>query len=759
MNNITLFVPKDELSALAQIEGFISYAKSNYMGVIGLKSVDFDSLVWSVDLQFLGGKRAKMAHVKFTTHGTKSPRGPVEPSANILIQEPFLSFFKAVFLHRLVHSRTQALSDMLTVIKVLHHVVCQRLGERAHPSLFLRSDFIAADIVLEELAPESAYRRAVGLSVLLDLMNDNFLFAKPVSWKNQRDKPIEMRLDISDESEKRRVEKMPSMKAVISLIQMAMWALDGELYMKIPVDLTENEEWSFDRKREYCDEKDGPVILGMALGALGLNCRITELALMPFNAESFTLAKGELDSDGIAEDEDRFALRWKPVKGGAPMVKPFSRELAGFAKLIVGKLKRLSEQPRRVAKHYECNPSVLYLPSELEYIRKCTWLTEMDASKLVGIDVGSLDVWCERNSVRRKRGGFGEGGEEVLYEFSSLENALLEKLPKGFPYVFGGVKYSDLMFCCFYNQTHAGRGTCKLIPSRFRQDTFEHVLTERKTVEAHCSVFEKYGFYEDDGAKIDVTTHEFRHFWQSQLKKAGVSELIAAYAAGRADIKHNEAYDLQKPREVAGMSFDIIDKSKESLFELSALAIAHEVLGGVIDRESSGRSVVVSFSKNAIVTFDGDSGVLNFQGCHLTDFGVCRHNYISSGCQKFMDCIDCDELLCIKGVVQFEENAIRKAEELRSRLSEYQKQVAEDVVDGVKGADQWLEKTIRQLEKLDRLIGDVYLNKSVKKGSIAQLSAGQKDTSSFAQALIEKLGLILNRQSGRGRKSLGSLGG
>ncbi|WP_187394856.1 hypothetical protein, partial [Zoogloea oleivorans] len=113
----------------------------------------------------------------------------------------------------------------------------------------------------------------------------------------------------------------------------------------------------------------------------------------------------------------------------------------------------------------------------------------------------------------------------------------------------------------------------------------------------------------------------------------------------------------------------------------------------------------------------------------------------------------------LKGVVQFEENAIKKAEELRSRLSEYQKQVAEDVEDGVKGADQWLEKTIRQLEKLDRLIGDVYLNKSVKKGSIAQLSAGQKDTSSFAQALIEKLGLILNRQGGRERKSLGSLGG
>jgi hypothetical protein len=633
----------------------------------------------------------------------------------------------------------------MTVLKVLEYVVRKRLDGEAHPSKISKDDVINSANLIAAIAEASAYRRGVLLQSLIKIMNDNRLLARPFSWASRRKKPLELRMDISAEAEKRRQEKMPSQRATRVLIQLAMWVFEGCMYKKRPIQTLNETGESKIKLREYSDEKDGPLVLGLALNALGLNCRISELALMPYDPESFTLSKGELDSDGMAEDEDRFALKWKPVKGGNQMVKPFARQFASFAEMIIIRLKEFSSESRRVARHYELNPRKLYLPSILEHLRNEEWITKEAVAKIVGIEERSIAGWVNRNNLITKHIHSMDGA--VVYQFKSLEDALLKLLPKGFPYIVGKLKYSEAMFCCFHNQTHASRGTCKVIPSHIGQISFEQALSARPTVEGHQTVFEQYGFYEEDGSKIDLGTHEFRHFWQTQLKKAGVSELISAYAAGRADVKQNEAYDLRSPAEAADLSFEIVDQSKHRVFEQSALAIAHEVLESAITSGSSGKIVVVSFSKDAIVTFDTDSGALNVQGCHLNEYGVCKHSYISSGCKKFNECLDCSELLCVKGIKTFEKNAQNKAENLRASLEEYQQQVLEDVEDGIDGADQWLDKTKRQLAKLDRLISEFYMNKDVQNGAVVQLSSELKDSSALAVVLIEKLGLVMEQRS------------
>lgn len=745
MAHIIKFVPRDERESIIQVQAFIDHARNSYMGIIGLGKEDFDKSIWTFDMRLLGQKREKNAHIKFTMHEEIIPRGTIPPKDRQLFKGVFLDFSKALFLQRLVNGNFQSTSDLMTVIKALEYVVRKRLDDKAHPSRITKDDVIKADNLIAALAEASAYRRSVLVQSLVKIMNELRMLARPFSWKNQRRKPRELRMDISADAEKRRQEKMPSQRAIRVLIQLAMWALEGSMYKKRPIPTLDGVGESKSKLWEYSDEKDGPVVLGLALNAVGLNCRISELALMPHDSESFTLSKGELDSDGMAEDEDRFALKWKPVKGGDQMVKPFSRQFAPFAEMIIKELKEFSFEPRKVAKHYELNPQKLYLPPILEHLRNEEWLTREDAAKVIGIEERSLTEWAKRNKVKKMHIDAKDGAH--VYQFKSLEVALLELLPKGFPYIVGKRKYSESMFCCFYNQTHASRGTCKVIPSHVGQTPFEHALSARPKVEGHQTIFERYGFYEEDGSKIDLGTHEFRHFWQTQLKKAGVSELIAAYAAGRADVKQNEAYDLRSPSEAADLSFEIVDQSKQRLFEQSASAIAHEVLESAITAGSSGKIVVVSFSKDAIVTFDNDSGALNVQGCHLNDYGICKHSYISSGCKKYMECLDCSELLCVKGIKAFEKNAQDKAENLRARLEEYKQQVLKDVEDGIEGADQWLEKTKRQLAKLEMLINDFYMNKNVQNGAVVQLSSVLKDGSALALALIEKLGLVMDQRS------------
>lgn len=745
MAHIISFVPRDERDSIIQVQTFINHARNSYMGIIGLGKEDFDRSVWTFDMRLLGQKREKNAHIKFTRHEEIVTRGTTPPKEEQLIGGPFLDFCKAIFLHRLVNGNFQATSDLMTVIKALEFVVRNRLSDKAHPSSVTNDDVIKVDNLVAALAKESAYRRGVLLQSLVKILNENRLLARPFTWNNLRSKPRELRMDISSDAEKRRQEKMPSQRAIRVLIQLAVWALEGFLHKKRPIVTLDGVEISKSKRSQSCDEQDAPLVLGLALNAIGLNCRISELAMMPHDPESFTLSKGEIDSDGIAEDEDRFALKWKPVKGGAAMVKPFSRQFAPFAAMIIAKLKELSSEPRKVAKHYEQNPHTLYLPPELEYLRHKEWLTEKDTAKLAGLEVSKVNEWASKNALIRRESF--EVGNSGIYQFGSLEKALLKLLPKGFPYIVGKHKYSESMFCCFYSQQYAYRGTCRVIPSNFQQNYFELAISIRPTVRSHQSIFERYGFYEEDGSKIDVGTHDFRHFWQTQLKKAGVSELIAAYAAGRADVKQNEAYDLRSPSEAADLSFEIVDQSKQRVFELSALAIAHEVLESAVTSGSSGKIVVVSFSKDAIVTFDNDSGALNVQGCHLNDYGICKHSYISSGCKKYMECLDCSELLCVKGIKAFEKNAQDKAENLRARLEEYRQQVSKDVEEGIEGADQWLEKTKRQLAKLEMLINDFYMNKQIQNGAIVQLSSALKDSSTLALALIEKLGLVMEKRS------------
>ena len=746
MTEIVRFVSKAERDTKSQIESFIGHARTNYTGVLGLGSADFEKSVWSFDLRLMGGKRIKHAHVKFVKQEFSPPRGDAAPNGESLIQEPFSGFLKALFLHRLVTEKTQAVSDMLTVLKALEFVVRERIGDRSHPCLIENKDLIAADQLLGETAKDSAYRRAAQLQVFVSIFRELDLTLSPLSWKNTRPKPRELRMDINPDAESRRAEKLPSQKAIRTLIQLAFWTLDGNLFKHQPITAASEKAVFPESRRSQNDEKDGPVVLGLALCAVGLNCRISELVTMVHNPDSFTLSKGELDSDGFAEDEDRFALRWKPVKGGAPMVKPFSRDFAPFAQLIVEKLREFSEEPRAVARHYELYPKKLYLPPQLEHLRNAEWIEAQDVADVIGTEIGGVTQWVVSNKVKRKLRDNNGKKRQTVFEFKSLESALLKKLPRGFPYLIGSLKYSEAMFCCFLNQAHLGRGTCRVIPAHLRQDVFEHVLTERTSVEGHKSIFERYGFYEDDGSKIDMTTHEFRHFWQTQLKKAGVSELIAAYAAGRADKRQNEAYDMTSPYEAADLSFNIVDTSRQHVFEQSALAIVHEILETSVQARSP-NSVVVSFSESSIVTFDKESGALNVEGCHLTKYGICKHNYISSGCPKFAECIECDDLFCVKGVAAFEENAKEKAVSLRQLLIEYRQQLESDVLAGVNKADNWLKKTNRQLDKLDALIADIYMNESVPKGTVVQLSAELKHTSALGQALVAKLGQLMSQHN------------
>jgi len=748
VSNILRYIPNATLEAYSNIDEFVSYARHNYMSVIGLDENDFESTIWSIDLKVLGAKRTKTSHLKFSKIEIAVPRGnDVELPSTTLIEDSFQKFIKAIFLHRLVVDPTQAVSELSIVLRSIEFAIRKRLKEEASPCHLINDDMHVAAAMFSKEAESSAYRRALMLLSFIEIINEYKLTTKKIRWTNPFSKPVDMRMAMSAEAEERRRLKMPSMRSLHVILQMAFWALEGVLDKNIPL-----VEKSPDRRDVAVDlnkanESFSPRILGVALSVLGLNCRVSELVHMPCNPESFTLSKGELDSNGVAEDEDRFALKWFPIKGGNPMVKPFAKDLAAFVELIIDKLKSLSEGPRALARYYEKNPKRLYLPNDLEYLRNKEWLTSEEVSSIIGVLPRGVLSWAKNNKINTSEVPAKQPGKyKFVFCFKSIENFIISLLPSGFPYLDGELKYSDAIFLAYYKQSAYNYRTCFVMIDYFDQQVFEKSIGIKQSEPDHKTIFEYFGFYEESGSFIDLDTHEFRHLWQTLLKHAGVSEKLSAYAAGRRDVNQNKYYDLSSPIDAANLSFSIIDKTKAGEFKYSALAVAHEILSLNIDVESLGVESIVSFSNKSIVTFKNDDSAFNVQGCHMTSYGICRHNYVSSGCPKFKQCLECDELYCIKGIKAFETNARVKAEELRKNLTEYKKYLLEDQGDEIEGADNWLILTNRQLAKLDSLINSFFENDAVPIGTMVQVSPEMISTTALANTLVERLGEIIIRR-------------
>jgi hypothetical protein len=54
--------------------------------------------------------------------------------------------------------------------------------------------------------------------------------------------------------------------------------------------------------------------------------------------------------------EKAYGLRWRPAKGAAPMVKWIIPSMADVVKEAIGKIRKLTEPAREIAKWYEDHP-------------------------------------------------------------------------------------------------------------------------------------------------------------------------------------------------------------------------------------------------------------------------------------------------------------------------------------------------------------------------------------------------------------------
>ncbi|EFJ8098254.1 integrase [Escherichia coli] len=432
--------------------------------------------------------------------------------------------------------------------------------------------------------------------------------------------------------------------------------------------------------------------------------RISEVLALPADCEVF-----ETDS----EDIERYGWRFFAGKGYEGGIKWIPTVMVGVAKTAIARTKMLSENARQLAKWIEIHPDKFYRHANCPDVADDEPLTMEQSCMALGLACKSKKQ-CRSSLFNR-----GLAQEDGSHTLKSLWRHAMARLPDGFPWFDKdkGIKYSNALFALNVNQFH---GNCRCIPIELYKPTnnfFNNDLTPRETLNGkHASIFDRYNYHAENGERVKLTSHQARHLLNTIAQRGGLSNLEIAKWSGRADMKQNRAYNHMTEYELVGMS-ERLDPSK-GLFGPAG-----------------------DVAKHLPVTIQ-EFNTLDHAAVHVTEYGYCVHDYTMGPCEKFRDCVNCTEQVCIKG----EDTEILDRIKKRLVKSERMFCIADAAVErGEMGADRWYQYHKKTVTRLRELVA-ILENPDIENG--AQIKLRGNDFSQLRR-VVAKTSIAAIKQKGK----------
>ena len=644
MTKIVTFVPQTDFDAKANLAGFIDLCRTK-LTIFG-QTLDFDADTWTVSdtIKFPGKKSA--VRLVFSNLGTCNKRELV------MMREPFKSFAKSYMRYQHGMNPSHSVGTRIGALRALEAALLETGTEdpvRIDSHVLNR----AAQLLNGRGAATVAYRAGGQLEKISDFIRDNGLSAIPIQWRNPLKRPADS-VRVGKDADERRAAKMPSQAALDALPKVFLLATE-------PANILVSSIMAI-----LCSAPD----------------RISEVLGLPVNCE--VRQKRENSS------ENAYGLRWWPAKGAAPMVKWIIPSMTGVVEEAVGKIRRLTDEARKIARWYEENPNRLYLADDTEHVRTKEWLSMADVGEIIFAGMVNRNtpvMWCNTHRIPKHM-----RGKNAYVRFSDVEAAVLKQLPRGFPVANGktGLKYSEALFVIQRNALNATKTRIRCVIEPVTHPHIHNRIGARSTTGVQ-SIFDCYGFYELDGSPIRVHTHQFRHYLNTLAQAGGLSQLDIAKWSGRKDVKQNKYYDHETPAAIVNRIRTAIGDDTRMFGPL-----ATGLRATIINRDEFAR--------------------LKVPTAHTTDFGYCIHDYVMSSCQMHRDCLNCGEQVCVKGEYE-KEKRIRQAHVEATRLLTMAEQAASD---GDLGAGEWAEHHRTQLVRITTLI-EILDDPAVPNSAVVQL--------------------------------------
>lgn len=365
-------------------------------------------------------------------------------------------------------------------------------------------------------------------------------------------------------------------------------------------------------------------------------------------------------SDGIM----RYGWRFYSAKGFEGDIKWIPEVMVPIAKEAVRRLRALTEEPRRLARWVEDNPRQFFRHANCPDVDEYQALRKEQAAQALGL-AGLSNT--------------GLSNAHGAYSLSSLWQHTMRLQPKSFPWLNAEkrIKYSNALFCMFKNMLGSQKGTLPVVLWAPTNNIFNNDLGPRN-VSMHLSIFDRHGYKSTHGEPIKLTSHQARHLITTLAHRGGLTQEQIAKWAGRADPKQNRVYNHMS-------EWEMVAKAEAMDTSLTLFGPAGEV------------------AQHVPVT-NQQLDLMERGPMHVSLWGVCVHDYVMAPCEKFRDCLNCEEHVCIKDT-----NSPVCAERLarvKARLSETEVDFAaakDAIAKGYAGADRWheyLEKTVVRLRQL-----------------------------------------------------------
>lgn len=570
-----------------------------------------------------------------------------------VMRAPFLDFAKAYLRYQQSIKPTKNKQEM-PALKCLERALIVTNDVPALKDMNAAVLDLAATLARERFFPGQAYHAGRELERLARFVSEKHLVAGPLLWKSPNTRPGDT-VRTGEKAKERREKKLPDQDALDVL---------GRIFASTPTAARDIFTTS---------------VSAMLLCAPN---RIEEVLSLPVDCEVW---------DSKRNGEETYGWRFRPEKGASPMIKLVPDVMVDLAQEAIRRIRHLTEEARRIAAWYESNPGKFYRHVECPNVAEDKPLSVMDVAAALGIS--QISPGYIKAQLRR----LGLPDQDGANTLGGLGEWVRSRLPEEFPWFNKeiGLKFSEALFCMQDKHLRSDMPASPFMIWRPTNNRFNDDLNsdDKMAGKPSISIFDRHGFNQGREVPLRAHSHQFRHLLSTMGQRGGLSQSELARWSGRADVKQNRVYDHMSEFELV----DMLRSHDPSLtLERSYQEIAEQV---------AAQLPITSQEFNALA----------IPNAHVTEYGYCVHDFVMSPCQRFRDCLNCTEQVCIKGD--------RRVDQMKIRLEQVQALKAraeQEIEDGSYGADRWFEIHDLTEKRLRELIG-IMENPAIEPGAIIRL--------------------------------------
>lgn len=572
---------------------------------------------------------------------------------NKVLQQPLLEFAKAYYRYQQGHNPTKTRLE-ITAIKCVERALLE-VAQAADISK-LNSVVLdhAAMLAKTCFSAGVAYHAGREIARLALFVTEKRLIPSRIDWKSPILRPADT-VRTGEKARQQREKNLPNEELLDAL---------AEIFAKNPT-----------------EPKD---IFTVCVSAMLLCApsRISEILSLPVDCETWQTKR-----DG----NKAYGWRFQPAKGGAPCIKWIPDAMASLAQEAISRIRQLTQEARNIAKWYENNPNLFYRHKNCPNVPEDQPLSMIESGMALGIPTDNVS-YC-RDRLRLLKLSTAEGGNTL----ATMHPYVMSKLPKDFPWwdKACGIRYSEALFCLQARQLRTDMPASPGMVWKPTANTLNDDLSSEESAPGYAvpSIFDRNGFNQGRAKPLKANSHQFRHLLNTMAQRGGLSQAEIAKWSGRADMKQNRFYDHMS-------EFELVDMIRTHDSALSLDKPLAEIAEQVAAKIPMTRQ---EFNTLAIPT------------AHITDFGFCIHDFTMSSCQKFRDCLNCTEQVCVKG-----DRRIDRLKERHIMVKQLRDKAAQEIEEGTAGADRWFQIQDLTEQRVRELIG-IMEDPAIANGAIIKL--------------------------------------